>query len=103
MVQMLSSSPNRNQLRIIHIFAIEGHDIVKHTLGFHSGTVGIKLYSFDIAVDGFMPFGFFTKGIAFFVPLLGGSKLYTLHSTLLTCSIPSCLQPAYSSSANRWS
>ena len=71
-------------LRIIHVFAIEGHDVVEHTLGLDSRTVGVKLYGLDIAVDGLVPFGFFTKGVSLFVPFLCGSKLYTLHSTLST-------------------
>ena len=70
-------------LWIIHILAVKGHDIVEHTLGLDSGAVGVKLYGSYIAVDGFMPFRLFTKGIALFVPFLGGSKLYAFHSKLL--------------------
>ena len=57
---------------IIHILAIEGHDIVKHPLGLDSRAVRVKRDSLDIAVDGFVPFRLFTKGIALFVPLLSG-------------------------------
>ena len=101
MVQMLSSSPNRNRLRIIHILAIEGHDIVKHTLGFHSGTVGIKFYSFDIAVDGFMPLTLLSVFVTPLIPLLSGSKFFTFHFSFFTYNTLSCLLQAYSSSANR--
>ena len=41
---------------IIHVFAVEGHDVVKHPLGLDSRTVGVKRDSLDIAVDGFVPF-----------------------------------------------
>ena len=64
-------------LGIIHIFAIESHDIIKHTLGLDSRTVGVKLYSLDVAVNGLMPFGFFTIGVSLFVPFL------CCHSTYL--------------------
>jgi hypothetical protein len=35
---------------------VESHDVIKHTLGLDSWTVGVKRYSLDVAVDGFMPF-----------------------------------------------
>ena len=41
---------------IIHILAIEGHDVIKHPLGLDSRTVRIQLDSLDIAVDGLVPF-----------------------------------------------
>ena len=40
---------------IIHILAVEGHDVVKHALGLDSRTVGVKFNGLDIAVDGFVP------------------------------------------------
>jgi len=57
-------------LRIIHVFAIEGHDIVEHALGLDSRTVGVKRNRLDIAVNGLVPFGFLTKGIALLIPFL---------------------------------
>ena len=95
------NNPQGFPLRIIHIFAIECHDIIKHTFGLDSRTLGIKLYSSYIAVDGLMPFGFFTKGIALFVPLLSGSKFFTFHFSFFTYNTLSCQQQVYSSSANR--
>jgi hypothetical protein len=44
-----------SSLRVVHIFTIETHDVVKHALCLYSGTVGIKPDGLDIAVDGFMP------------------------------------------------
>ena len=41
---------------IIHILAVESHDVVKHPLGLDSRTVRIQFDSLDIAVDGFMSF-----------------------------------------------
>ena len=55
---------------IVHILAIEGHDVVKHALGLDSWTVRVKRNSLDIAVDGFVPFRLFPKGVTLFVPLL---------------------------------
>ena len=41
---------------IIHVFAVEGHDVVKHSLGLDGGAVRVEGDSLDIAVDGFVPF-----------------------------------------------
>ena len=40
---------------IVHIFAVEGHDIVEHALGLDSWAIGIEFYGLYVAVDGFMP------------------------------------------------
>ena len=41
---------------IIHILAIERHDVVKHPLGLDGGAVRVEGDSLDITVDGFVPF-----------------------------------------------
>ena len=62
-------------LRIIHVFTIEGHDVVEHALGLDSRTVGVQFNSLYIAIDGFMPLRLFPKGIALLIPFLSGSQL----------------------------
>ena len=54
---------------IIHIFAVESHDIVEHLLGLNSRTVGVELNSLYVAVDGFVPLPCPTGLIAFQIPL----------------------------------
>ena len=71
----LKNNPQGLSLRIIHIFAIECHDIIKHTLGLDSRTVGVKLYSSYIAVNGFMPLTLLSVFVTSLIPLLSGSKL----------------------------
>ena len=39
-------------LGIIHVLAVEGHDVIEHALGLDSRAVGVKLYSANIVVDG---------------------------------------------------
>ena len=73
---------------IIHILAIEGHDVIKHPLSLDSRTVRVKRNSLDIAVDGLVPFRLFPKGV---------TLCAVIYNTLF------CLQRGYSSSANRWS
>ena len=60
---------------IVHILAVEGHDIVKHALGLDSRTVRIQRNSLDIAVDGFVPLRLLAIFVALLVPLFSGSKL----------------------------
>ena len=69
---------------IIHILAVESHDVVKHPLGLNSGAVWIQFDSLNITVDGFMPLASFTGLIAFQIILLSGSKLFTFHYSLFT-------------------
>ena len=98
---------HRKESGIIHILAVEGHNIIEHTLGLNSGAVWVEFDGLNIAVYGFMPFRLFPKGVTLFVPLLcshllllqrtTGLKDFIIYSTL------SYLLPMYSSSANRWS
>ena len=55
---------NANASRIVHIFAIKSHDIIKHALGLDSRAVRVKRNSLDIVVDGFVPLATLTGLIA---------------------------------------
>ena len=57
-------------LRIIHVFTIESHDVVEHSLGLHGRTVRVKLYSPDVAVNGFVPLALLTVFVTFLIILL---------------------------------
>ena len=57
--------------RIIHVLAVEGQDIIEHTLGFDGGTVGVELDGPDIAVDSLVPLPLLTKRITLKVIRLG--------------------------------
>ena len=59
-------------LWIIHVLAVEGHDIVEHTLGLDSRAVGVKFYGSYVAVDGFMPLALLTVLVTFLIPLFCG-------------------------------
>ena len=54
---------------VIHVLTVEGHDVIEHTLGLDSRTVGVELYGLDITVDGLMPLamlaGFIAKLVVF--------------------------------------
>ena len=41
--------------RVIHVFTVEGHDVVQHAPGLDGGTIGVELGSTYVAVDGLMP------------------------------------------------
>ena len=49
---------------IIHILAVESHDVVEHALGLDSRTVWVKLYGLDVAVDGLVPLLLFAGLVA---------------------------------------
>ncbi len=51
-------------LWIIHILAIEGHDVVQHALGLDSRTVRVEFYGLDVAVDGLVPLLLFAGLVA---------------------------------------
>ena len=72
MPQKDEKNRRRFGLRVVHVLAIEGHDVVEHSLGLDSRTVWVKLYGSYVTVDGFVPLRLFTKGISLFVPLLSG-------------------------------
>lgn len=57
-------------LGVIHVLAVEGHDVVEHALGLDSWAVGVKLYSANIVVNGFMPLAAFASLVSKFVELL---------------------------------
>ena len=59
-------------LGIIHVLAVEGHDVVEHPLGLDSGAVGVKLDGLDIAVDGLVPLALLAVLVTFPVVLLCG-------------------------------
>ena len=58
-------------LGIIHIFAVEGHDVVEHALSLHSRTIGVQFYRLNVAVDGLMPQALFTERITLLVIRFG--------------------------------
>ena len=55
---------------VIHVFAIEIQDVVKHLLGLHSRTLWVQLNGLDVAVDGFVPQALPAVFVALLVPLL---------------------------------
>ena len=57
-------------LGIIHVLAVKGHDVVEHALGLDSWAVGVKLYSANIVVNGFMPLAAFASLVSKFLELL---------------------------------
>ena len=59
---------------IVHVLAIKGHDVVKHTLGFDGRAVRVKLYRLDIAIDSLVPQTTFTSLVALLIILLCGHK-----------------------------
>ena len=61
---------------IIHILAIERHDVVKHPLGLDSRTVRVKRNGLNIAVDGFVPLALLTVFITFLIILLCCHSVY---------------------------
>ena len=60
-----------SSLGIIHIFTVEGHDVVEHALSFHSRTVGVQFYRLNVAVDGLMPQALLTERITLLVIRFG--------------------------------
>ena len=61
--------------RIIHIFTVEGHDVVEHSLGLDSRTIRVELDGLNVAVDGLVPLRLLAIFVALLVPLFSGSKL----------------------------
>ena len=63
---------NSVKLRVIHILAIEGHDVVEHALGLDSRTVRVELNGLNVAVDGFVPLRLLPVFVAFQIILFCG-------------------------------
>ena len=59
-------------LGIIHVLAVEGHDVVEHALGLDSRAVGVERNSLDVAVDGFVPLLLLAVFVTFLVILVSG-------------------------------
>ena len=68
--------------RVIHVLAVEAHDVVEHAFGFHGRTVGVELRGLYVAVDGLMPLPLLAPRIALFIKLPGGSYLLIHHALL---------------------
>jgi hypothetical protein len=58
--------------RIVHVLAIEIHDVIEHALGLYGGAVRIEVDGLYVAVDGFMPQALLAIGVALLIVVLGG-------------------------------
>ena len=54
---------------IVHIFAVEGHDIVEHALGLDSWAIGVEFYGLDIGVDSLMPLASLASLVSYLIIL----------------------------------
>ncbi len=72
-------------LGIIHVFAIECHDVVEHALGLDGRAVGVEVDGPDVAVNSVMPLSALAVGVALKVIVLCGLWGFKFHVSGIMC------------------